>query len=110
MFKKIASSANQLYKNSKNELTETKEATKILWAARKRKLSAEEKTELTGQSQDVLRLVFLTVLFIIPFSGIFIILLVKGGEKVGVRFLPSSFVKQKHDITRIKEQGKTDWS
>ncbi len=95
MFKKLRASGTQFIKDCKSELGQTKEATKLFWEARKRDLSVDEKTEIKKQSQDVLRVMFLGALLVIPGSGIFIILLVRGGNKVGVRFLPSSFIKEK---------------
>jgi hypothetical protein len=97
------SSGHQFVRDCKNELGQTKNATKLFWAARNRKLSDQEKTEIADQSQDLLRVMFLGTLFIIPGSGFLIILLVKGGDKLGVRFLPSSFVKEKHDIQKIEK-------
>jgi len=95
MFNKLRASGHQFVKDCKSELMQTKEATKLFWAARKRKLSTEERTEVAAQSQDILRVMFLSVLFVIPCSGFLIILLVKGGNKLGIKFLPSSFVKEK---------------
>lgn len=95
MFKKLRASGYQFVRDCKNELGQTKEATKLFWVARKRKLSTEERIEIATQGQDVLRVMFLGALFIIPFSGFLIILLVRGGNRLGIRFLPSSFVKEK---------------
>lgn len=97
MFKKLIASGNQLIKDCKNEASQTKQATQLFWEARKRKLSNDEKSKITGQSKDLLRLAFLGAIFVIPFGGVLIILLVKGGNKIGVRLLPSSFVKNKQD-------------
>ena len=97
MFKKLRTSGYQFVEDCKNELNQTKDATRLFWEARKRKLSTEEKSEVVGQSKDLLRVVFLGALFVIPGSGFFIILLVKGGNKLGIRFLPSSFVKNKNN-------------
>jgi len=82
-------------KDCKTECIEIKQAIKLMWASRKRKLTHEEKMEVEDQSLDVARLTFLTALFIIPGSGILIIVLVKLGSKVGIRLLPSAFIKTK---------------
>lgn len=95
MFKRFIASMRTGYSNSKKEISQTKEATKLLWAARKRKLSAEEKGMVINQSGDVMRLMFLSALFLVPFGSVLVIVFVKGGDKIGVRFLPSSFIKEK---------------
>ena len=77
--------------DSKNELIETKDMSKLIWDARKRKLSEVEKRDIKNQGKDVFKLLLLTGLFVLPFGGIIIVGLVKGGKKVGIQILPSSF-------------------
>jgi cytochrome c-type biogenesis protein CcmH/NrfG len=98
MLTKIRKSLKELKQESQLELEQTKEMTKLLWEARKRDLTAEEKEKVMGQSLDLGRLILLSALFVVPGSGVLIVLLVKGGNKIGIRFLPSSFVKNKIDI------------
>lgn len=87
----LKKSISLLIKESKEEFVETKAILKLMWKSRKQDLTHEEKQLIKGQSVDILRLTVLTSLFIIPFSGIFIILLIKFGKKLGIRVLPSSF-------------------
>lgn len=103
MLKKLKNSASKLKEESFEEIRETKEVTKLLWAAKRRKLTGEEKERIKDQSMDIVRLLFLTALFVIPGSGVLIILLVKGGKRVGVRFLPSSFSKDTKTTQMIQE-------
>lgn len=94
MLKKWRESLTDLKSESKEELIETKKMIELLWKSRKGQLSEQEIEQIKGQSLDIVRLIFLGAIFAIPFSGIFIIILVKGANKIGIRLMPSAFFKK----------------
>lgn len=89
--KKIKESFKTLVSNTKNEISETKEAAKIIWKAKNKDLTSDEKERVKQQGVDLFKITFLGALFVIPLSGVFIIFLIKLGKKIGVNALPSSF-------------------
>lgn len=94
---KIKKSVKQLIGDTKLEAIETKELIKLLWAAKSKSLTKEEKAKVKNQSLDVFKLTVLSALFIVPGSGILIIFLVKFGKKFGINVLPSSFDKKENE-------------
>ena len=94
-FKGIKISIKRLINNTKTELRETRQLTRLVWASKSRQLTDAEIESIKDQGIDIVRVLFLSTLFIIPGSGFIIILLVKGGKRLGVRFLPSAFNREK---------------
>ena len=89
--KKVKKSLNALISNTKSEFYETKEAVEIIWKAKNKDLTPDEKNKVKKQGTDLFKITFLGALFVIPGSGIFIIFLIKLGKKFGINILPSSF-------------------
>lgn len=92
--KKIKKSIKKLISNTKTEISETKEAVEIIWKSKNTNLTTNEKEKIKQQGVDIFKITFLGTLFVIPFSGVFIIFLIKLGKKIGINILPSSFDKK----------------
>ena len=77
----------------KNEKKETKELGLLLkkYALQKGNLSREEMKIIKDQFVDLLKITGLSIPVIMPFSPVIIPLMMKLGQKVGVRILPTSF-------------------
>ena len=95
--KKIKGSIKKIIKDTKTEAAETKEMVKLIWESKNKDLTPEEKDKIKMQGADVFKLTILGALFIIPGSGVLIILLIKFGKKIGVNILPSSFNKENNE-------------
>lgn len=80
--------------NTKSELSETKEVAKIIWGSKNKTLTPDEKDKVKKQSADLVKITFLGALFVVPGSGVLIILLIKLGKRFGMNVLPSSFDKK----------------
>lgn len=93
-FSHLSSSYKTFKEDSKNEIEETKELTKLLWEYRKRKLTDKEVELVKGQSKDLLRIAFMGSLFVIPGGSALTFILIKFGHKTGIEFVPSSFKKK----------------
>lgn len=105
-FSHLSQSYKTFKKDSKLEIEETKELTKLLWEYRKRKLTDKEVELVKGQSKDILRIAFMGSLFVIPGGSIFTFVLIKFGNKTGIEFVPSSFQKKKISNADNNEQNK----
>ena len=77
----------------KNEQKETQELGLLLkkYALQKGNLSREEMKIIKDQFVDLLKITGLSIPVIMPFSPVIIPLMMKLGQKVGVRILPTSF-------------------
>ena len=77
----------------KNEQKETQELGLLLkkYALQSGSLSKDEMRIVKDQFFDLLKIAGLSVPLIMPFSPVIIPLMVKLGQKVGVRILPTSF-------------------
>jgi fatty acid-binding protein DegV len=95
MIKRFKKSFKQLIKNSKTELKETKQLAHLIWQSKSRELTEREIETIKNQGFDIIKVLFLSGLFIIPGSGFIIVLLVKSGKRFGINLLPSSFAKEK---------------
>ena len=77
----------------KNEKKETKELGLLLkkYAMQSGNLSRDEMKIVKDQFVDLLKITGLSIPVIMPFSPVIIPLMMKLGQKVGVRILPTSF-------------------
>ena len=77
----------------KNEKEETKELAQLLkkYVEQKGSLSSQEMTKVKDQFSDLLKMAGLSIPIIMPFSFVIIPLMMKLGQKVGVKILPTSF-------------------
>ena len=77
----------------KNEKEETKELAQLLkkYVEQQGSLSSEEMTKVKEQFSDLLKIAGLSIPIIMPFSFVIIPLIMKLGQKVGVKILPTSF-------------------
>ena len=77
----------------KNEKEETKELAQLLkkYVEQKGSLSSEEMKKVKEQFSDLLKIAGLSIPIIMPFSFVIIPLIMKLGQKVGVKILPTSF-------------------
>lgn len=77
----------------KNEKEETKELAVLLkkYVEQQGKLSSEEMVKVKDQFSDLLKIAGLSIPVIMPFSFVIIPLMMKLGQKVGVKILPTSF-------------------
>ena len=77
----------------KNEKKETQELGLLLkkYATQSGKLSRDEIKIVKDQFVDLLKITGLSIPLIMPFSPVIIPLMMKLGQKVGVRILPTSF-------------------
>ncbi len=77
----------------KNEKEETKELAQLLkkYVEQQGSLSSEEMTKVKEQFSDLLKMAGLSIPIIMPFSFVIIPLIMKLGQKVGVKILPTSF-------------------
>lgn len=77
----------------KNEKEETQELVQLLkkYVEQQGNLSSEEMTKVKEQFSDLLKIAGLSIPIIMPFSFVIIPLIMKLGQKVGVKILPTSF-------------------
>jgi len=77
----------------KNEKEETKELAQLLkkYVEQQGSLSSEEMKKVKDQFSDILKMAGLSIPIIMPFSFVIIPLIMKLGQKVGVKILPTSF-------------------
>jgi len=77
----------------KNEKEETKELAQLLkkYVEQQGSLSSEEMTKVKEQFSDLLKIAGLSIPIIMPFSFVIIPLIMKLGQKVGVKIFPTSF-------------------
>ena len=77
----------------KNEKEETKELAQLLkkYVELQGSLSSQEMTKVKDQFSDLLKMAGLSIPIILPFSFVIIPLMMKLGQKVGVKILPTSF-------------------
>ena len=77
----------------KNEKEETKELAQLLkkYVEQQGSLSSEEMKKVKEQFSDLLKIAGLSIPIIMPFSFVIIPLIMKLGQKVGVKILPTSF-------------------
>ena len=77
----------------KNEKEETKELAQLLkkYVEQQGSLSSEEMTKVKEQFSDLLKMAGLSIPIMMPFSFVIIPLIMKLGQKVGVKILPTSF-------------------
>ena len=77
----------------KNEQKETQELGLLLkkYALQSGNLTRDEMRIVKDQFMDILRIAGLSIPLIMPFSPVIIPLMMKLGQKVGVRILPTSF-------------------
>ena len=77
----------------KNEKEETKELAQLLkkYVEQKGSLSSEEMKKVKEQFSDLLKMAGLSIPIMMPFSFVIIPLIMKLGQKVGVKILPTSF-------------------
>ena len=77
----------------KNEKEETQELAQLLkkYVEQQGSLSSEEMTKVKEQFSDLLKIAGLSIPIIMPFSFVIIPLIMKLGQKVGVKILPTSF-------------------
>jgi len=77
----------------KNEKEETQELAQLLkkYVEQQGNLSSEEMTKVKEQFSDLLKIAGLSIPIIMPFSFVIIPLIMKLGQKVGVKILPTSF-------------------
>ena len=77
----------------KNEKEETKELAQLLkkYVEQQGNLSSEEMKKVKDQFSDILKMAGLSIPIIMPFSFVIIPLIIKLGQKVGVKILPTSF-------------------
>ena len=77
----------------KNEKEETKELAQLLkkYVEQQGSLSSQEMTKVKDQFSDLLKMAGLSIPIILPFSFVIIPLMMKLGQKVGVKILPTSF-------------------
>lgn len=92
---KIKSSIKSIINDTKSEARETKEMVELIWESKGKDLTPEQKDKIKNQGFDLFKLTVLGALFIVPGSGILIVLLVKFGKRFGINILPSSFDKKK---------------
>ena len=77
----------------KNEKEETQELAQLLkkYVEQQGSLSSEEMTKVKEQFSDLLKMAGLSIPIMMPFSFVIIPLIMKLGQKVGVKILPTSF-------------------
>ena len=77
----------------KNEKEEPKELAQLLkkYVEQQGSLSSQEMTKVKDQFSDLLKMAGLSIPIILPFSFVIIPLMMKLGQKVGVKILPTSF-------------------
>ena len=77
----------------KNEKEETEELAQLLkkYVEQQGSLSSQEMTKVKDQFSDLLKMAGLSIPIIMPFSFVIIPLMMKLGQKVGVKILPTSF-------------------
>lgn len=77
----------------KNEKEETQELVQLLkkYVEQQGNLSSVEMTKVKEQFSDLLKIAGLSIPIIMPFSFVIIPLIMKLGQKVGVKILPTSF-------------------
>ena len=77
----------------KNEKEETQELAQLLkkYVEQQGNLSSVEMTKVKEQFSDLLKIAGLSIPIIMPFSFVIIPLIMKLGQKVGVKILPTSF-------------------
>ena len=77
----------------KNEKEETQELAQLLkkYVEQEGSLSSEEMKKVKEQFSDLLKIAGLSIPIIMPFSFVIIPLIMKLGQKVGVKILPTSF-------------------
>ena len=77
----------------KNEKEETKELAQLLkkYVEQQGSLSSEEMKKVKEQFSDLLKMAGLSIPIMMPFSFVIIPLIMKLGQKVGVKILPTSF-------------------
>lgn len=93
-FSHLSSSYKTFKEDSKKEIEETKELTKLLWEYRRRKLTDKEIELVKSQSKDIIRIAFMASIIILPGSFLITFVLIKIGQKTGIQFIPSSFQKK----------------
>lgn len=81
-------------------MEQTKTTCKLLWAYRSRKLTPEEVELIKDQSIDLFKLICLSGIFVIPGGTFIIFILVKKGERYGIKVLPSSFQNKENEEKR----------
>jgi len=77
----------------KNEKEETQELAQLLkkYVDQQGSLTSEEMKKVKEQFSDLLKMAGLSIPIIMPFSFVIIPLIMKLGQKVGVKILPTSF-------------------
>lgn len=95
MINKVKNTISRFVAESKTEVKETKELTRLIWVSKDRPLTKEEIDPLKGQSLDIFRFICLSGIFVLPFSGFLIFFIIKIGKRLGVRILPSAFEEKK---------------
>ena len=77
----------------KNQKEETQELAQLLkkYVEQEGSLSSEEMKKVKEQFSDLLKIAGLSIPIIMPFSFVIIPLIMKLGQKVGVKILPTSF-------------------
>ena len=77
----------------KNEKEETQELAQLLkkYVEQEGSLSSEEMKKVKEQFSDLLKMAGLSIPIMMPFSFVIIPLIMKLGQKVGVKILPTSF-------------------
>ena len=89
----VYSRLEKIFQAIKNERKETQELGLLLkkYALQSGNLSRDEMKIVKDQFVDLLKITGLSIPLIMPFSPVIIPLIMKLGQKVGVRILPTSF-------------------
>ena len=89
----VYSRLEKIFQAIKNERKETQELGLLLkkYALQSGNLSRDEMKIVKDQFVDLLKITGLSIPLIMPFSPVIIPLMMKLGQKVGVRILPTSF-------------------
>ena len=89
----VYSRIEKIFQAIKNERKETQELGLLLkkYAAQSGNLTKSEMKIVKDQFVDLLKITGLSIPLIMPFSPVIIPLMMKLGQKVGVRILPTSF-------------------
>lgn len=93
--KKLKLQLLALKKGLASESVETQEMLACYSRFLQGKASKEDLKEAHAQLRDIFRTAGLGVLVVLPFSFLSLPILVKVGERFGIRVLPSSFQKEK---------------
>ena len=90
---RIERKLTKIFMAIKNEKEETKELAVLLkkYVDQQGDLSSDEMIKVKEQFSDLLKMAGLSVPIIMPFSFVIIPLMMKLGQKVGVKILPTSF-------------------